>query len=118
MAKYIIDGTEEFNTADEAGDYLIDYIDEDEYDNMLDDCFGDVNICGIDYSASQAFKSVDEIAYDCGFSDYQDGERTNLIDELEGMTDGDEENYYGCTVIFQEEEQDEEDIEMTCEDIE
>lgn len=41
-----------------------------EYNDMLDECYGDISICGIDYTASSALKSVDPIAYRVGFSDY------------------------------------------------
>jgi len=33
------------------------------YDDMLDEMFGTVEICGIEYSASIALYRVDEIAY-------------------------------------------------------
>jgi hypothetical protein len=42
----------------------------DQYDQMLDDCFPEVDICGYKWNPSTALKRVDEIAYNCGFSDY------------------------------------------------
>jgi|GEM_PF-2380239 len=47
-----------------------DYIDEDDYDAMLDDCYGPIDVCGIKYGASDVLKAVDPIAYRCGLSDY------------------------------------------------
>ena len=43
---------------------------EDDYDDMLDECYGDF----MNYSASQILKEVDPIAYRVGFSDYQEYE--------------------------------------------
>ena len=44
-------------------------MDESAYDDMLDECYGDIEICGLRYSASCALKEVDPIAYRCGLSD-------------------------------------------------
>ena len=41
------------------------------YDDMLDEIFGTVDICGVEYSASRALYRVDEIAYRVGMSDYE-----------------------------------------------
>lgn len=41
------------------------------YDDMLDEIFGAVKICGIEYSASRALYRVDEIAYRVGMNDYE-----------------------------------------------
>ena len=47
-----------------------DYIDESDYDEMLDDCYGEIEICGMSYLASYALKEVDPTAYRCGYNDY------------------------------------------------
>jgi len=49
------------------------------YDDMLDDCYGEVNVCGYTYTASYALEELDPIAYRCGFNDYM----ANLEDEYE-----------------------------------
>lgn len=49
-----------------------------QYDDFLDECYGTINICGLDYSASVAFKEVDPIAYRCGFNDYCDAENIEI----------------------------------------
>ena len=41
------------------------------YDDMLDEMFGTVEICGIEYNASRALYRVDEIAYRVGMGDYE-----------------------------------------------
>lgn len=45
---------------------------ENAYANMLDECYGEVEICGFTYPASVALKNVDPIAYRVGMSDYED----------------------------------------------
>lgn len=40
------------------------------YDDMLDDCNGDIEIMGMKYCTSRVLREVDPIAYNCGFSDY------------------------------------------------
>jgi hypothetical protein len=57
----------------------------DAYDEWLDEVSGDVKIGSLTYSASAVLKAVDEIAYNCGYSDYVDGELTRGKDELEEL---------------------------------
>ncbi len=42
------------------------------YDEMLNDCHEDSDICGHQYSPSRALLAVDPVAYRCGFNDYMD----------------------------------------------
>ena len=65
---------------------------DDEYDEMLDEIYGDVEICGMNYSSSQALKELDPIAYRCGKGDYESNydldnceEYSDLKDELEEL---------------------------------
>ena len=67
---------------------------DDEYDEMLDDVYGDVEICGMNYSSSQALKLLDPIAYRCGKGDFESNydldnceEYNDLKDELESLED-------------------------------
>lgn len=50
---------------------------EDMYEDMLDDCYEEVTICGYKYNPSRALKCTDEVAYMCGFADYQ----SSLLDD-------------------------------------
>ena len=43
---------------------------EYQYQEMLDDCYGEIAICGYQYSASHALERIDPIAYNCGFADF------------------------------------------------
>lgn len=63
-----------------------------EYDEWLDEVYGDVEVCGMTYTSSQALKDLDSIAYRCGKGDYESnynldscGEYTDLQDELEDL---------------------------------
>lgn len=62
------------------------------YNNMLDDCYEEVNVCGCIYQPSEALKQLDPIAYRCGKSDYESEydldnceEYIDLKDELEEL---------------------------------
>jgi hypothetical protein len=41
------------------------------YDDMLNEIFGTIKICGYEYRASRALYRVDEIAYREGMNDYE-----------------------------------------------
>lgn len=74
-----------------------EYISENDYDEMLNDCYGEIEICGMSYVASYALKEVDPTAYRCGYNDYVDSidldaiveycELTEQKDELESEID-------------------------------
>lgn len=51
---------------------MTDYEIEQSYQDMLDDCYGDVLIGGLTYSTSVALQRVDPIAYRIGLSEYAD----------------------------------------------
>lgn len=107
MKKYIIDGIE-YTNAREAAEYIMDNSNDDAYNEMLDECFGDVNICGYECSAALALSEVDPIAYNCGRNDWADSEAGNIADEIEGMDDGDELEFYGYDVTCQGDEDEDE----------
>ena len=48
MIKYVVDGEMEFESVSECAEYIVENgINEQEYDEMLDDCYGEVKICGM-----------------------------------------------------------------------
>jgi hypothetical protein len=47
-----------------------DHLDEDTYADMLDECWGPVKLCGMEYAASQVLREVDPTAYRVGFNEY------------------------------------------------
>lgn len=56
---------------------------ENGYDDMLDDCCGDVVIGTLTYSPSYVLSVVDPIAYRCGLSEYVDSILSDYQYELE-----------------------------------
>jgi hypothetical protein len=54
------------------------------YEDMLNDCYPPVSICGYEYDAGRALKEIDPIAFDCGFSDYISSELDENLEEVEG----------------------------------
>lgn len=73
---------------------------ESEYDEFLDECYGDVEICGSTYSTSHALKELNPTAYRCGKVDYDD-------------------NYdYTATVEYQDLEEELEELESQRDDLE
>ena len=83
--KWIIND-EVFTDAAQAAEYIAELMDEEAYDDMLDDAYGEINICGTYYSASVALYRIDEVAYNCGFSEYKDSQADDIRYQLERMT--------------------------------
>jgi hypothetical protein len=46
--------------------------DEKEYEDDLNDLYGDVSICGMSYAAGYALREIDPIAFRVGMSDMPD----------------------------------------------
>lgn len=51
------------------------------YADMLDEVYGVVSICGLEYSASDALRRIDHTAFSCGFNDWLDAEITDGLYE-------------------------------------
>lgn len=106
MKKYILDGVTTYYDPKEAAEAIIGEMDDEVYDKMLDECYGQVEIGGLFYSMSLALKKVDPIAYGCGRNDYYNGLREDLECELERMQDGDCDTLYGVELEVVGEEDD------------
>lgn len=52
---------------------------ESRFDDMLDEVYGEVNICGCIYLASRVLAKIDPIAYRCGLNDWTDAENENTL---------------------------------------
>lgn len=102
---------DEFETVEETAQYIIDNLDGDDYDEMLDEVYGEVDICGYSYSASYALRNLDPTAYRCGMNDYYDSLYSDVVDILEGIWDGDTDEIYGFEVEYTECEEEEEEEE-------
>ena len=105
MKKWIIDDVE-YTDIDEITDYIIEGIDVEEYDNMLDDVYGKVEIAGYEWFTSSALRQLDPIAYDYEFYNYKDSQRDDITYKLQQMTDGeiDPWSFPNCEVAYIESE--------------
>ena len=109
MIKYVVDGEMEFESISECAEYIVENgINEAEYDEMLDECYGEVKIWGISYSSSLVLYKLDEVAYYCGLNDYRSRQQSDIEYELNRMSDGDSDTWYGYEVEVIEEDEDEE----------
>lgn len=52
------------------------------YDDMLNECYGMVNVAGLEYDTARILDEVDPIAYKCGWIDWCDSEGIDT-DELD-----------------------------------
>lgn len=55
---------------DENGDNVTEDDMRETYQQMLDDIYGNVDICGLSFNAGEALKKLDPIAFDLSFSDW------------------------------------------------
>ena len=63
--------------------YLVKWeMTNDEYDNLLDEIYGPIDVCGIESSASIVLKLVDEVRYDIGKSEEEDNQRQEKMEKL------------------------------------
>ena len=103
---YTID-ERKFETAEDAAQHVIDNADlVREYNDMLDECYGDICICGFKYAPSEALYRVDKVAYDCGYNDLLGSLYVDVLCELDCMSDGDTLVLYDCEIAYTEEEED------------
>ena len=103
MYQYEVDG-HTFDDPEAIVEYCFseDDIDESEYDDFLNECYGEVNICGYEYQAAYALKEVDPTAYRCGcadwYSDRYEEMKDDLIEEVNGIEPGEEGYINGWSV--------------------
>lgn len=115
MEKYLVNtyGNHwvECDSAESAAQEVIENVDDYYWDDFLDEVCEEVVVLGFKYYPSRVLKLVDGIAYSCGKNDWLDGEYQDIVYSLERMVDGDEEEYYGVTVRYEEVCDDEEEEE-------
>lgn len=96
-----------FETAQECAQYIIDNADAwDEYDGMLRDCYGDVEIGGLSYDVADALEKLDPIAYRCGYSDWMDSNYSDIEYELERLKEHEGLLWFGYSIKREEDEDD------------
>ena len=108
--KYIMNKVE-YSSAEEVAYAITENMDETAYDEMLDECYEEIDICGLKYAPSIALYRTDEIAYRCGMNDYYDSLAQDIAYEIDRMDNGDEEEFYGETVTAIDDEVNEDEEE-------
>lgn len=78
MKDYYIDKIEDI---EERIDELEGYS-EDDFDDYLDEVYGEVELMGVEYRYGKVLQSVDEIAYSCAYTEYIDREISSDIDDI------------------------------------
>ena len=67
---------------------LTDYEIEEEYENMLNEVYEPVSICGYDYEQGTVLRRLDPVAFGCGVSEYLAEEFEEIVmkyqDDIEG----------------------------------
>lgn len=58
-------------------------ISNDEYMEFLDEIYGDVTICGMNYSAGAALEALDPVAFRCGLGDYESEMQAELEEAID-----------------------------------
>lgn len=59
---------------------------EELYRKMLDEVYGEIQVCGISFFSSRVLEELDPIAFSCGCNDWIDGEvGERLTDEIGGQ---------------------------------
>lgn len=110
MKKYILDGVTTYYDPKEAAEAILREVDEEVYDEMLDECYGgadgQMEVCGLLYRPSWVFKTIDPCAYTCHGEDYLSSLCEDLECELERMQDGDCDTFYGVELEVVGEEDD------------
>jgi hypothetical protein len=78
---------------DEEVEKRLDNLHEDDYDDWLDEIDGEITVGSLTFNASDIIKNCDEVAYRCGFSDYQESMRESIEDEVRDEFDEDDDKY-------------------------
>jgi len=68
-------------------------LDEEAYDNILDDSYPTYELGRLEFYASNILKSCDTIAYNCGLGEEEDYQKSEMKDEIVEMIDELENNF-------------------------
>ncbi len=101
-----------YTDIDELMSDIDDYLDAHSiYDDVLDETYGEIDICGCEYAASVALPRVDECAYNCGRNDYMSGVLEDMKYEIERLSDSETYSNYDIEVECIEEDEDDDESE-------
>ena len=112
--KYFVNG--DAMDKDAAIEAILEEVETDQYDEFLDEAYGEVEIAGMTFSTSYALKELDPTAYRCGFNDYTDGLRDEVGDLLDGLDYGDEDEFFGVSVTAEDDKEEETEEEEEAEE--
>ena len=83
MKKIIVNENMEFATMEEVAEYISENTDYEEYDEDLDNCYGEVKIGCCTFYPSEILRECDPIAYRCGFDDFKSFVYDDVLCDLE-----------------------------------
>jgi hypothetical protein len=78
-----------------------------EYIELLDEIYGDVQVCGMTFSSGSLLEDADPTAFRCGKGDHESQIQSELEDQLENEDDSDIEFIDDELTDDEEEEEDE-----------
>jgi len=113
---YILDGDTEYETPEDIAEdcYSEDDYSADEFDDYLNECYGEIDICGYSYRAATALYEVNQDDYYYAFDEYKqrrlEDDRDECVREVRRMEPGDELDFNGHTITCADEEETEEPI--------
>jgi hypothetical protein len=84
---------------------------EDDYREMLNECYPEVDVCGYKFDPAYVLEKLDPIAFRCGFVDYQEYETKYLCPICQAEYDYDDEALDCCPENIVEDDEDDEDDE-------
>lgn len=125
MKIWKIDDESVFESAQEAADHICENNDDvcntEMYDDMLDECYGRFDIGGNGFYASTILKELDNSVYWSDYDEYKNETEyeyaKELARDLERMSDGDEDCFYGYEVKCIDDEEDEEEEEEETDEV-
>jgi len=106
--KWIIEGTLCDNTC-EAINAIEENLDECDFDELLDELYGEIEVCGYGYSSGYVLKEVDPTAYRCELNDWKSSRSSEIMEELENMEPGDEDEIEGIEITCVDDDYEEDD---------
>jgi len=101
-----------------SGEYQSNFeVDDDVFDDFLNECYSRVDVCGYDYDPAYALKCINEDAYYDSKREYEENEASENHDNVREELDDNEDDrggvwFYGnIRAFYIEEEEDDEDDE-------
>lgn len=83
--KFTIENVQSFQGfAVENGEVILS---DSQWIDVLDEIYGDVEVCGFSYSSGSILQDQDPVAFRCGRGDYESALQAELEDQLENEDD-------------------------------